>query len=134
MSNHTCSHFNTSTSTNPKELGSAKEGVHHWMGQRISAIGLIPSGFLLLLWVLAHGNSTYAEVIASLSSPWISALIFFFVSVVCYHAYLGMQVIIEDYAHSAFWRYWLIIISKFFAVILPILTLFFLIKIMLKVN
>lgn len=133
MSNHTTSHFNTSTSTNPKELGSAKEGVHHWMGQRISAIGLIPSGILLLLWLLAHGTCTYAEITTSLSSPWISTLLFFFVSVVCYHAYLGIQVIIEDYAHSAFCRYWLIIITKFFALILPILTLFFLIKIMLKV-
>lgn len=133
MPEHTFTPPNLADSTSVRGLGSAKEGVHHWMGQRISAIGLLPTGVLLLLWLLAHANNSYPEVVASLSSPWVSTLMFLFVTFVCYHANLGLQIIIEDYVHQSFWRYWLLIKIKLIAILLPTITLFLLIKIMLKI-
>lgn len=108
----------------------APEGAHHWINQRLSAIALIPTAILFLLWLLAYGSDPYAEIIASLSSPWVSALLFIFISLASYHAMLGIQVIIEDYIHDSFWRSLLLIKTKLFGMLLPILTLFLLIRIM----
>jgi succinate dehydrogenase / fumarate reductase, membrane anchor subunit len=81
-------------------LGSAREGVHHWWGQRVSAIALVP----LSLWFVA-------SVIRLLGADWVefrawiglfgnAVLMIVLVAVLFYHAYAGMQVVIEDYVHG----------------------------------
>ena len=81
-------------------LGSAKEGVHHWWAQRVSAIALIP----LSLWFVANvvflTDVDRATAIQWLGSPVTLGLMSLFLIAVIYHAVLGLQVVIEDYIHA----------------------------------
>lgn len=113
------------------DLGSAHEGVHHWIGQRISAIALFPLGLFTLGWIKFYGGGTYASIIDSLSNPWISGLILLFISAASYHGTLGIQVVIEDYVHATGWRQWFLVKTKLVMILLPIMSLFFLMKIMM---
>ncbi|WP_032112495.1 succinate dehydrogenase, hydrophobic membrane anchor protein [Candidatus Paracaedibacter symbiosus] len=112
-----------------KGLGSAHDGVNHWVYQRISAVALIVLGLWLVCSLSYHGDDSYADVVTWLANPWTASGMFLFISAVTFHAVLGIQVIIEDYVHAAFWRYASLLILKFLMISIPVLSLFFLIKI-----
>jgi succinate dehydrogenase / fumarate reductase membrane anchor subunit len=81
-------------------LGSAKEGVHHWWAQRLTAVALVP----LTLWFVASmiqlAGADYAMVSAWIAQPLVAVLLtLLFVSGFC-HLALGLQVVIEDYVHE----------------------------------
>ena len=80
-----------------KGLGSAKEGVHHWWAQRVTAIALIPLTVWFAFKVAVLSMSDYNTVIECIGSPWSAALIVSLIVAAFYHAALGMQVIYEDY-------------------------------------
>ncbi len=96
-------------------LGSAKEGVQSWWMERVSAVALVP----LTLWffgsLIAHTSSSYAEFVLWLKEPLTASLMIMLTIVLFCHTALGLQVIIEDYVHSA---------AKFAAVIIMRLTSF----------
>jgi succinate dehydrogenase / fumarate reductase membrane anchor subunit len=80
-------------------LGSARAGVGHWTRQRLTAI----ANLLLVLWLmlsaLGLAGAGYAEVRAWLAAPLSASLMILLVISTCYHAKLGVQVVIEDYVH-----------------------------------
>ncbi|MFT6624523.1 MAG: succinate dehydrogenase / fumarate reductase membrane anchor subunit [Cycloclasticus sp.] len=85
-----------------KGLGSAKEGLHHWWAQRVTAIALIPLTVLFAFQIALLSMSDYKTVIECIGSPWSAALIVSLIVAAFYHAALGMQVIYEDYiGHKA---------------------------------
>ncbi len=85
-----------------KGLGSAKDGLHHWWAQRVTAIALIPLTIWFAFKVAVLSQSDYQTVIECIGSPWSAALIVSLVVAAFYHAALGMQVIFEDYiGHKA---------------------------------
>lgn len=114
-----------------KGEGSSHEGVHHWIGQRLSAIALLPLGVFALVWIKFYGGGSYGEIIRSLSNPWISGFVLLFITAASYHGSLGIQVVIEDYIHTNGWRRWGLIKTKLVMVLLPMMSLFFLMKIMM---
>ncbi len=81
-------------------LGSAKQGVHHWWHQRLTA----GSNILLMLWFVISlarlPSLEYASIIRWLSSPWAAIPMLLLVVSVFYHFRLGLQVVIEDYQHN----------------------------------
>lgn len=109
--------------------GSAHEGVHHWIGQRVSAIALLPLGLFLLGWLEVFGGESHMTIIESISNPWIAGLIFLSITAASYHGALGIQVVIDDYVHATGWRHWFLIKTKFLMILLPVLSLVFLMKI-----
>lgn len=117
-----------------KGLGSAHDGVHHWMHQRISAVALVPLGLWLVYSLACHGNDSYADILTWIADPWTAAGLFLFIAAVSYHAVLGLQVIVEDYVHTPRWRYPSLLTIKLLMIVLPILSLFFLVKISLLGN
>jgi succinate dehydrogenase / fumarate reductase membrane anchor subunit len=85
-----------------KGLGSAKDGLHHWWAQRVTAIALIPLTIWFAFKVAVLSMSDYQTVLESIGSPWSAALIVSLIVAAFYHAALGMQVIFEDYiSHKA---------------------------------
>jgi succinate dehydrogenase / fumarate reductase membrane anchor subunit len=80
-------------------LGSAKEGVHHWWMQRLSAILLVPLTLWFVIAVVAHVGADYAATRAWLGSPVSFGLMVLLIGATFYHAQLGLQVVIEDYVH-----------------------------------
>jgi succinate dehydrogenase / fumarate reductase membrane anchor subunit len=77
--------------------GSAKSGSGHWYAQRVSAVALVVLGLWFLGSLLWLGDLGHAAVVRWLQSPLQAALCALFVLASAYHAWLGLQVVIEDY-------------------------------------
>jgi len=81
-------------------LGSARQGLHHFTVQRITAVALL----LLVPWfvwiVLRLLHLDYAGAHALVAQPCNAILLLAFVVAVFWHAQLGLQVVIEDYVHA----------------------------------
>jgi succinate dehydrogenase / fumarate reductase membrane anchor subunit len=81
--------------------GSAKEGSHHWWVQRVSSVGLLLLAPWFLLSLIALGDLSYVNVLAWIAAPLNTVLLSLLVVTLCYHAQLGLQVVVEDYvAHK----------------------------------
>jgi succinate dehydrogenase / fumarate reductase membrane anchor subunit len=81
-------------------LGSAKEGAHHWWNQRVTAAG----NLVLMLWfIIAIARLPaydYSTVHAWMTSAWVAIPMALLIFSVFWHFRLGLQVLIEDYAHA----------------------------------
>jgi len=82
-------------------LGTAKEGTHHWLVQRLTAVG----NLLLVLWLAVSfillPNFSFAAVTEWISQPVPATAMALLIISTFWHARLGMQVMIEDYVHGA---------------------------------
>lgn len=99
-------------------LGSAHEGTHHWLAQRITAIALIPLTFWFVSSVIkATGVHGLQGVVFLLSSPFNAIGMILFLGVAIYHGTLGIKVVIEDYVHCPCGKMVLEIATKFVSII-----------------
>jgi succinate dehydrogenase / fumarate reductase membrane anchor subunit len=80
-------------------LGSAKEGVQHWLAQRVTAVFLIFLVGWLVYAMIVLAGADFAAAREFIATPLNAALLVVLVIVLLYHAMLGMQVVIEDYVH-----------------------------------
>ena len=80
--------------------GSAKDGAHHFIIQRITAVALIPLGLYFLWLVISLVGSDYATARATVSAPWNAVLLSAFLIAMFWHSQLGLQVVIEDYVKT----------------------------------
>lgn len=97
-------------------LGSAKEGVNHFIAQRVSALALailVPWFLLALITAYADGYDAARSFVAS---PVTAVLLIFLLSAAFYHMRLGMQTVIEDYVSGHGTRAAFLILNAFFAV------------------
>ena len=81
-------------------LGSAHAGAHHWWHQKLTA----GTNVLLIAWLLASvamlPSYDHMTVRLWLSSAWAAVPMALLIGSVFYHFRLGLQVVIEDYAHK----------------------------------
>ena len=98
-------------------LGSARDGLHHWWAQRLTAIALIPLVVWFAISLVMLSGADYAVVRAWIGSPLVMMLLVLTISVGLHHAQLGMQVVIEDYVGGDGWKLALIVMVKFIAVL-----------------
>src|SRR6478752_1514582 len=82
-------------------LGSAKEGVGLWWAERVSAVALVPLTLWFAASIITHTRSDYATFIVWLRTPLAAILMILLLIALFYHMALGLQVVIEDYVHSA---------------------------------
>ncbi len=81
-------------------LGSAKDGVHHWWAERLSALALIPLTVWFVASVVSMAGADYYAMRDWLGNPVIAGLLILVVVTTFYHGALAMQVVIEDYVHN----------------------------------
>ena len=112
-------------------LGTAKEGVHHWWMQRLTAIALIPLTLWFIISIATLNNASYTETVNWLSIPLVSIFMILLVSATLYHALLGVQVVVEDYIHQEGLKFLLLIGLKFIFLVLGVVSIFSLLKIAL---
>lgn len=97
-------------------LGSAQEGAHHWIVQRVTAV----SNLLLILWLVfslirlpQYGHELMIEW---LSSPLVAVPMILMLVSIFWHLRIGLQVMLEDYVQDHGTRFGLIILLNFFAI------------------
>lgn len=82
-------------------LGAAHHGTHHWLLQRLTAMG----NLILMSWLLAGllmlGDFSYASITGWISHPISATAMALLVISLFWHARLGLQVLIEDYVHNS---------------------------------
>ena len=93
--------------------GSAKEGVHHWREQRLTAVALVVLASWFVVSLLAMPAHGYAAVAAWVSEPWTAVLLLLFVVTAAWHSQLGVRVVIEDYVHGSGMRTVLLALSGY---------------------
>ncbi|MBK9656286.1 MAG: succinate dehydrogenase, hydrophobic membrane anchor protein [Rhodanobacteraceae bacterium] len=98
-------------------LGSAREGTGHWWGQRVTAMALAPLSIWFLWFLAMLPGADHATVSAALGQPLSALLMLAFVFTLFYHAYLGLQVVIEDYVHPRALEITLMVLIRFAAVL-----------------
>ncbi|HEY4974136.1 MAG TPA: succinate dehydrogenase, hydrophobic membrane anchor protein [Steroidobacteraceae bacterium] len=79
---------------------SAREGMRHWLAQRVTALALAPLVIWLLIALLRLPAFDYASVIHWLGAGAHPVLLALIVLLATWHAWLGVQVVIEDYVHG----------------------------------
>lgn len=103
--------------------GSAKAGAHQWWAQRLSAIALVP----LLLWFVASlvsvATADHATAVEWVRSPYNTALLILLLGALFYHVQLGMQVVFEDYISTHWLQVASIILVKFLAMLLAVISI-----------
>ncbi|TBR39159.1 MULTISPECIES: succinate dehydrogenase, hydrophobic membrane anchor protein [Dyella] len=112
-------------------LGSAQFGVNHWWMQRLTAAGLVFLGIWFMCTVLGMLHADYATARSIIAKPWNAVLLVAFVLTVCWHAVLGLQVVIEDYVHTRWREVALLALVKFIAVLGTLATLMAVLRIAL---
>jgi succinate dehydrogenase / fumarate reductase, membrane anchor subunit len=81
-------------------LGSAHEGAHHWLLQRMTAI----SNLILMTWLVVSlalmGDYSHAAVSGWLAKPISAVAMILLVISLFWHARIGLQVLVEDYVDN----------------------------------
>ncbi|MGZ3339024.1 MAG: succinate dehydrogenase, hydrophobic membrane anchor protein [Reyranella sp.] len=98
-------------------LGSAREGVHHWWAQRLTAIALIPLVVWFAISLVMMSGADYGAVRAWIGSPVVMVLLILTIAIGLHHGQLGLQVVIEDYVHGDGSKLALIVAVRFVAVL-----------------
>ena len=112
-------------------LGSAKDGLHHWWVQRVSAVALIPLTIWFVASIVGLAGADHAAVAAWIGNPVVAVLMVLLVVAALYHAQLGMQVVYEDYIHTHWLKITADVGTKLVSLVLGAGTIFAVLKIAL---
>jgi len=99
-------------------LGSAKRGTGHWLAQRVTAVALIPLSLWFVISVMIYLRADYGTVLNWMHSPVVAVLLVLLVATLYYHAYLGLQTVIEDYVHDEWLKVSTLVLLKFICILL----------------
>jgi succinate dehydrogenase / fumarate reductase membrane anchor subunit len=80
--------------------GSAKEGVHHWYMERVTAIALVPLTLWFVFSMVRLAGASQEMVVVWAGHPLNSVLLLSLVLMTFHHMQLGLQVVLEDYVHD----------------------------------
>ncbi len=109
--------------------GSAKEGVEHWWAQRLTAVALVPLGIWLAVAFAGLEDFSYASVVGLIQAPLNSVFLILTLVTLTYHSHLGVQVVIEDYVHSAGLKILMLVLVSFAHVAVAVAGVFAALKI-----
>jgi succinate dehydrogenase membrane anchor subunit len=110
-------------------LGSARSGTRQFWHQRLTSIAGIPLSIFFVVLVVSLIGRNHAAAVQILGSAWIAVLMLLFILTITYHMQIGMQEIIEDYAHGEFSKLVLLIANAFFCIAIGLASAFAILKI-----
>lgn len=97
-------------------LGSARAGTHHWINQRVTAVG----NLILVTWLVVSAlrlpGLDYEMVVNWLAQPLVAVPMILMLISIFYHLRLGLQVMIEDYVHDEALKFGVILLLNFYAI------------------
>lgn len=109
--------------------GLTKSPTLHWLMQRITAVVIIPLTYQLIVFLGLCMTAPYAQTLAWLKSPWHTLSIELWLLAACYHAALGLQVVIEDYIANESAQSLLIKVSNLIFLFLAVAALYYIFRI-----
>ena len=110
-------------------LGSARSGTRHFWHQRLTSLASVPLSIFFVVLVISLIGRNHAAAVQILGSPPIAILMLLFILTITYHMQIGMQVIIEDYAHGEASKLVLLIANTFFSIAIGLASAFAILKI-----
>ena len=94
-------------------LGASHSGTGHFWRQRVTAVGLVPLGLWFAFTVLGLAGRNEVAAVRYFENPWNAVLMAAFAVILLYHMSLGLQVIIDDYAHAPGLKVFLLLLVRF---------------------
>lgn len=96
-------------------LGAAHHGTETFWRQRVTAVANIPLVIFLVLSIVSHIGSSYAQVKAYLAQPVVAVLMLALIFSAAIHMRIGLREIIEDYVHAKGFKVVSFMLATFFA-------------------
>ena len=81
-------------------LGSSHEGTHHWLTQRLTAVGNLVLITFLIVSLALLPDYAYATVRGWVARPLPAIALILIMINTFTHARMGIQVVLEDYVHE----------------------------------
>ena len=110
-------------------LGTAKDGVHHWWVQRLTAVALVPLCIWFVASIVLLAGSDHARVTAWIANPVVAVFLILTLIAMFYHLKLGLQVVIEDYIHAKPTKFACLLLNNFGNTVLALSCIFSVLKI-----
>ncbi len=112
--------------------GAARDGVSHWWIQRVTALALAPLCLWLTASLLRLPLRDHAVVAAWIGAGLHPVLLALTVLLGTWHAWLGLQVVVEDYVPRAHYRVPLLLLSTFVNALLAAAGIYAVLRIALR--
>jgi succinate dehydrogenase / fumarate reductase membrane anchor subunit len=94
-------------------MGSAHSGTGHFWHERVTSVALIPLSLWFLYAMLGLAGTSEVTALQFLAHPWNAMLMGGFVCFSLWHAYLGLQVVVDDYIHTTGTKIFLLLAIRF---------------------
>jgi succinate dehydrogenase / fumarate reductase membrane anchor subunit len=114
-------------------LGSARSGTGEFWRQRLTAVAGVPLTIAFVVIVVGLLGRNHAAVVQILGSPFVAVVMLLFITTICVHMRIGMQVIIEDYVHDERHKLFLLMANTFFTVAVGLASAFAIFTLSFKV-
>ena len=109
-------------------FGSAKSGTRDFWHQRLTSVAGVPLAIFFVVLVVSLIGRNHAAVVQILGSSTIAIPMLLFILVFAYHMQIGMQEIIEDYAHGETSKLVLLMANNFFVIAVGLASVFAVLK------
>ena len=111
--------------------GSANEGVHTFLAERISAVALVPLTLWFVFSVARLPIESHGAVKHWVQSPSVAVMLVLFLAALFYHSNLGVKVVVEDYVAGEGRKLVVLLLVKFAHAALAVAAIFAVLKISL---
>jgi len=95
--------------------GPAREGAHHWIVQRATAVALVPLVIFFLASMIAMAGMSYEDAKAFMAQPLITLCFALLIVAGFWHAKMGVGEVIADYIQKDGTRVVLLLLVNFLA-------------------
>jgi succinate dehydrogenase / fumarate reductase membrane anchor subunit len=110
-------------------MGSAHSGTGHFWHERVTSVALIPLSLWFLYAMLGLAGTSEVTALQFLAHPWNALLMGGFVCFSLWHSYLGLQVVVDDYIHTAGSKIFLLLTIRFAVIAVAATCLFAIVRI-----
>lgn len=110
-------------------LGAAHSGTGHFWHERVTSVALIPLSLWFLYVMLGLSGTSEVTALQFLAHPWNAILMGAFVAFSLWHAYLGLQVVIDDYVHTPGMKIFLMLVVRFGVIAIGATSIFAIVRI-----
>ena len=98
-------------------LGAAKEGTHHWIVQRMTAVSNLLLGLWLFASLLLLPSLDHWAVTGWLAQPFVAIPMILFLVSVFSHLRIGLQELVGDYVHDEGLKFVSLMLVNFYAIV-----------------